>query len=179
MDNETIKTISIIVVIAILTIWLFNTYSNAESFDNSFGVMDYAENIDRGQIVRTVQPNTSLQDTYDTPSNDSRVLESNNLDGVCAFKIGVQPDEVTRAGKPYPSMTRDEHHSLVSMRPHMKTYIETDAGIFTQNTKDEKSAVQSMEFEELSVVMDKFRDATLSTIYNGNEHNSKTQIPFY
>ena len=136
--------------------------------------------VDRGQQIRDVTPDTSLQRTC---VNGDRVLDSNDINGVCSKQslltndVYAFSDEIHEVA-PRLDMTRDEHHSLVAMRPHMKTFIEIDesSGDFTS-----KGPKQTLPFEELSDTVNRYRNDTLRGIRNGNEHNAtmRQRYPFY
>lgn len=136
--------------------------------------------VDRGQQIRDVTPDTSLQRTC---VNGDRVLDSNDINGVCSKQslltndVYAFSDEIHEVA-PRLDMTRDEHHSLVAMRPHMKTFIEIDESSGDFGAKGPK---QTLPFEELADTVNRYRNDTLSGIRNGNEHNAtmRQRYPFY
>ena len=234
--SSTVRTILIIAVFVLITIWLFHqprdaregydnsvTEHNVEPTDNidsygvrfmphvverqetittnehdSFRVMDHTDYQrdgskfeyntetpsspsykDAGQQIRDVTPDTSLQAAC---NSGDRVHDSNDINGVCSNDTLLENDgyaysneihEVTDA-----NMTRDEHHSLVAMRPHMKTYIEIDesAGLYEVPQKK-----RDLKYEELKDTVNRYRNDTLRSIRNGNEHNAsmRSKYPFY
>lgn len=136
---------------------------------------------DRGQQIRDVTPDTSLQKTC---QHGDRVHDSNDINGVCSKQSLLTNDVYARSDEihevaPRMDMTRDEHHSLVAMRPHMKTFIEVDesSGDFRANNKKK----QTLEFEDLADTVNRYRNDTLRGIRNGNEHNAtqRQRYAFY
>ena len=135
---------------------------------------------DKGQQIRDVTPDTSLQHTC---QHGDRVFDSNDINGVCSKQslltndVYAFSDEIHEVA-PRLDMTRDEHHSLVAMRPHMKTYIEIDesSGDFSDEGKK-----QTIPFEELADTVNRYRNDTLRGIRNGNEHNAtlRQKYAFY
>lgn len=239
--SSTVRTILIIAVFALITIWLFNqpcknasktregydnsvTEHNVEPTDNvhshgvrfmphltasnealtdgdydSFRVQDHTDlqrdgevfeyechpdeelvYKDKGQDIRDVTPDTSLQRTC---AHGDRVTASNDINGVCSKQTLLTNDSYAYSNEihevlPRMDMTRDEHHSLVAMRPRMKTYIEVDqtAGDFNTCPKE-----QTIAFEDLGDTVNRYRNDTLRSIRNGNEHNAslRQKYPFY
>jgi len=135
---------------------------------------------DQGQQIRDVTPDTSLQRTH---RHGDRVMDSNDINGVCSKQslltndVYAFSDEIHEVA-PRMDMSRDEHHSLVAMRPHMKTFIEIDESSGDFNAK---SKAQTIPFEELNDTVNRYRNDTLNGIRNGNEHNAslRQKYPFY
>jgi hypothetical protein len=135
---------------------------------------------DNGQDIRNVTPNTSLQKAC---MKGDRITDSNDINGVCSKTSLLTNDSNAYTNEinenlPKMDMTRDEHHSLVAMRPRMKTYIEVDqtAGKFNTPVRE-----QTLEYEELPDTVNRYRNDTLRTIRNGNERNIalRQKYPFY
>jgi hypothetical protein len=135
---------------------------------------------DRGQEIRDVTPDTSLQRAC---QQGDRVTDSNDINGVCSKQtlltndIYAFSDEIHEVA-PRMDMTRDEHHSLVAMRPHMKTFIEVDQSAGDFNAPVRK---QDLPFEELKDTVNRYRNDTLKGIRNGYEHNAsiRQKYPYY
>lgn len=236
-SNPTLRTILIITLFALVTIWLFSeppakkenydntvTEHNVEPTDHlkSYGVRfmphvtekdetvtdsDYStfrvydhtdlqrkgNNFvydakqpecvvykDRGQDIRDVAPDTSLQRAC---KQGNRVIDSNDINGVCSNDTLLENDSYAYSNKIHEhldmDMTKEEHHSLYVMRPHMKTFIEVDqnAGKFDcSNAEYEKAREgQTLEFEDIQKTIKRYRDDTLRSIRNGNEHNASVR----
>jgi hypothetical protein len=136
---------------------------------------------DMGQDIRNVDPDTSLQHTY---QQGDRVTDSNDINGVCSKDVLLQTnlyayDSKINENLPRMNMTRDEHNSMVAMRPHMKTYIEVDqsAGNFDILHKDK----QTLDYADFNDTVNKYRDDTLNTIRSGDALNVsvRSKYPFY
>lgn len=237
--NQTLRTILIIAVFTLVTIWLFQdpyarscregyensvTYHNVEPTDNihsygvrfmphltnsnetltdndfdSFRVFDHTDEQrdrgeyeytcatehqvnykDKGQDIRNVVPNTSLQKACVA---GDRVTDSNGINSVCSKTTLLRNDSSAYTNEinenlPKMNMTRDEHHSLVAMRPRMKTYIEVDQ---TAGKFEVPPNKQNLEFEELADTVNRYRNDTLRTIRSGNDRGAsmRQKYPFY
>lgn len=68
------------------------------------------------------------------------------------------------------TMSDDEINTLVSMRPHMNTYIETDGSRFENNNGDSLDKPID-NIRQLAGVVDGYRNNTLETIRGGNTRN--------
>lgn len=134
---------------------------------------------DAGQQIRDVTPDTTLQATY---GHGDRVHDSNDINGVCSNDTLLENDGYAYSNEIHEvtdiDMSRDEHHSLIAMRPHMKTYIEIDESAGQYETPAKK---QTLEYEELKDTVNRYRNDTLRSIRNGNEHNAsmRSKYPFY
>lgn len=120
--------------------------------------------------IRNVDVKTSHSKTC---INRDRVLDSNNISGYCTSAELLNDKMVVDSDNIYQSLDMDDkeyyHNNLI--RPKMNTFneIETDAGMYDQNEGKGNQDIECL--EELTAVIDEYRDKSIDTISGGNDAN--------